>query len=481
MYRPSDLLPAVAFESTRIADRGVSSPNEVALQWALADIARVSALYGNEHRVSSVDNVSIQRLARSHANVLEPFESGDSLRMLTRMAYEQFPFQEPDWSLIGRSRALLVEGLTEVPGLRVMSGSAMKEMLGAPLDQAVGAALALWAVAQVHGGWIAPSIFDDPQLHDLMSVVPREALESRIRSLTTSITEARNRQSTRVPPQFEKYSFNFLRSTPLLQWSDGRLLAPVPRFILWSVTPASLYFVGAERYKRDFTEDLGRLVEHYVGRQLELTGAVVVSEIEYKTSDGHKKSVDYLVVWDDLVVLVEAKSTRLREEDRAGGVSLAGQLDKILGKAYEQIYRSKCEIVNRNPAFDCIPWDRPIIGLVVTAEPLYLANSRLYEPPAASWEGAPPTVVASLADLETLVVTPAGMRQHLIDVVADRERSTWYLGLTFPGDGSAIPANPIIEHAWRAYPLTESHPRENRVSIDQSADRGIPSNRREAL
>lgn len=453
-YKPTELLPAVAKQSIGLSE--VTDLKSIAARppWAYATIARESLLHGNEYRGGVVDQQALDRLAWSFNQIYEASEAGPALNMLTRIAYEQFPFQEPDWSLLGRSRALLVDGVKNVSNLEVMDGDAIVELLGAPLEQAMGATFALWTGAMLHDGWVEPGWLAQSNFRDVLEEVPRPAFDSVLERLSASMLEARAFPTPAVTSGLHRYGFNVLQAKPLIKWHDGRLLAPIPRFILWTMSPGSLYFAGLQRFGEAFTRDLGHLVENYVGRQLALTDAVVIPEITYDGPNGQAKSIDYFVVWDDLVVLVEVKSSRLRLDGRIGAVGLEEQMHAILGEAKDQIALSAELVQARHPQFAGIPADRRMMGLVVTAEPLYMANSGLYKPPPQT-RGIPvATHVASLADLEWLVVLPPGMRQHLIDVVDDDDRSRWYLGSTFKVGNSTI-RNPILDAAWSAYPFGE--------------------------
>ena len=80
------------------------------------------------------------------------------------------------------------------------------------------------------------------------------------------------------------------------------------------------------------------------------------------------------------------------------------------------------------PAFDHIPKDLPMLGLVATLDPWYMANSMAREfLPATDI----PTMVASVREVEHLV--GIGQRRSVSGVLSeimrpDDERRTWELG-----------------------------------------------------
>ncbi len=72
-----------------------------------------------------------------------------------------------------------------------------------------------------------------------------------------------------------------------------------------------------------------------------------------------------------LVVLVEVKSRRLGPAARAGDATLMNSLSETLGGARKQLTRTVSHLADNHPAFTHIPTDRPMLGLIVTAEPFY--------------------------------------------------------------------------------------------------------------
>jgi hypothetical protein len=182
-----------------------------------------------------------------------------------------------------------------------------------------------------------------------------------------------------------------------------------------------------------------------------MPGATVVPEIVYGDS---QRSVDWFVVYDDLVVLVEAKSTRLSHLARMGGNQLKEDIERCIGKAFAQVTRTDDLLSQGHSAFADIPKDRPRIAIVATLEPYWAANT----PFVGKFLPAPaiPTTVASMRAIEHLVdvVMALGSPQPLIDIIADDERRSWNLENALPSID--VPKNPILNEAWERYPFPES-------------------------
>jgi hypothetical protein len=125
-----------------------------------------------------------------------------------------------------------------------------------------------------------------------------------------------------------------------------------------------------------------------------------------------------------------------------------------LGEAFKQINRTHKAIQDGTPEFARIPKDLPVIGMVGTLDPWYIANSlaRSFLPPTDV-----PTIVASVRDIEHLVAV--GKRgtasRALAEIVREGDqRQTWELGVALrdlyePGD-----RNPLLQQAWERLPYS---------------------------
>ncbi len=190
-----------------------------------------------------------------------------------------------------------------------------------------------------------------------------------------------------------------------------------------------MYYAAVEALDAEqanaFTRDIGLVCQDYVGRQLRLIpNATVLPEIRY---DDDQLSVDWFVILDELVVLVEVKSTRMSHLSRMGGNRLKQDIHRSLGKAYKQVARTHELLADGHPAFAEIPADRPRIAIVATLEPYWVANS----PFIAEFLPEPtiPTSVSSVRALERLidVLCTVGGPEPLTTVLHDPDRRTWNL------------------------------------------------------
>jgi hypothetical protein len=195
---------------------------------------------------------------------------------------------------------------------------------------------------------------------------------------------------------------------------------------------------------------VGHLFEAYVGRLLRLVpGATVLPARTYGKSN--TETVDWLVVDDHAVVLVEVKSVRPTDAARQGTEEAAAEVSRMLGRSREQIAATAQLIRARHPVVHDIPSDRPMVGLTVTMEPFHVINSGLHR----SWlpDATVPAAVCGAAELESLVsVEGVGVGQLLLEAANDSDRRGWSVG-SLTGS-HALRRNPVLDEAWMKYPCT---------------------------
>lgn len=433
--------------------------------WALASAAKVSLASGTEHRSPGVTDRDVLEICAAFAAVRDPLggpeEVGRVHSFMTRTANEQFSYQLPPAMEIARTRALYLDSF-EAGATEVYTPSILETLLGCSLDHFIGAGFLLGAGAQENGGWFRLSFLDHAERAEIEEHVPLDVLQHVLREHFETTVDALRREATdprhALPSCLGRHEFNPLVNRPLVRWSNDSWLAPQPSLVFRRLWPDSIYYLGAAIHGQPWQRDIGVLFQNYVGRKLSLiSDANVIPEVVY---DGGNRSVDWIVVWDDLVLLVEAKSTRLTQGARAGLPALEGKLEDAVGKAFKQIETARELIQARHPAFSDIPADRPLAAIVATLDSYWMANSSLLRDRIKTPAPSVPTVVAAARELELL--TALGTTEHvstlLLDTMADPELRTWNLELVLRQRAVKIPANPILDASWEAYPWSEASP-----------------------
>lgn len=378
-FNQVELLTAVARVATNLPDSAEEEPYRHTPPWALAGIVKASICNGNRFRYKTPTDKDVRLGCAIYNNLtpeLDQPELANGFALLARMAYEQFPLQESIFEELARVE-LFFSDYSGRKKLEIVSEATLTELLGAPVRTAVAVALVLYAAVTVNAGFFNPSWLDQPNFAPVLEIVPRDEIVSVIETVFAGDIAAFKEQAAEAPPlpYLDRYLFNPLAARPLIRLADGRLLAPVPQMIGRKLSPIELYYQGIKRWDVAFAHDLGELLEDYVGRQLRtLPDVAVHSEITYLHRKVEIKSVDWIVVFDDLVLLVEAKATRVPAAARAAHVTAKETYIATLGKAFKQINRTLEAFQGGEPAFAHIPKGLPVLGMVATLDPWYMAN-----------------------------------------------------------------------------------------------------------
>lgn len=162
------------------------------------------------------------------------------------------------------------------------------------------------------------------------------------------------------------------------------------------------------------------------------------------------KSVDWIVVLPDLVLLVEVKAARPTASLKLGPQNTFGEeLGQKLGKAVGKQIPTTAELIRtRHPQFAHIPHDRPMFGIVVTMEPYHWVNAPEFR--SALPDTVVPTVVASAGELEDAVVATDPTLREAILAQLD-QTPPGGLSLRTMSRGRTV-INPILDQAWATFP-----------------------------
>jgi len=449
-FRPSLFLPALAAHTAGLDPmlNNGKPRHDGRWPWAASAIARDSVLYSNEFRHGGAPSEADFTYLYNLFNASADLEENPTLsEIVTPLVYEQFGYGESQFEELSRVWALFGDPSLGEP-------IAWEEVFGMGLAEVGRAALVLHAWVVHNRGYIDFALFDAPHMQEVLRrVAPRQELEALITHFTTTIEGARqlNAEATAVPKNRQRFAFNPFVTRPLIHLGGGGVWAPQSMLVSRAIFPPNLYYVGMKQWGVCFAENLGGRVEQYVGRQLRLiAGERVRGEITYGKGD---KSVDWIWVAPETVILIECKSARMTLGAKAADESLAALVERSLGKARRQIDRTAELIRNRHPSFADIPPDRPIVGVIATAEPFYLGNAHLLtefgEP------GDTPSLVMSLRELERFVCFEEDeATDMLLQVLSDPEKRTWSLAsvmskLRDPGK------NKILERAWEHYQFVD--------------------------
>ena len=196
-------------------------------------------------------------------------------------------------------------------------------VFGCSLTEHVGVAQLLWASALLQAGRFDTAFAATPEGQKICSSIALNAIETVVNDhFSMNVQEARAieektmaRLATKIQDRapWRRFAYNPLLGKPVVSGSDDGLLIPVPLLAWRKATPEGVYHAGREALGTGFAEETGYLFEEYIGRQLRLVEAArLVPEITYKQGRDQLHSVDWIVVFDDLVSLPRTSARTLR-------------------------------------------------------------------------------------------------------------------------------------------------------------------------
>ncbi|GGZ55153.1 hypothetical protein GCM10010387_56580 [Streptomyces inusitatus] len=435
--------------------------------WALLDAAWVSLARGRDGRPSATSpdlrQILDLFLALDDPVTREPEGMKRWEGYLQRATHHQGPWQEDAYSQLSRSIALLdpTSYPDDADPLKVILLGWDHDLLGCSLADYLGIVHLIWGCATAQPNlrrrgrfaldWFPVTDYD--QFDGLRS--PAQVKTVLNQHFVTTKNKLRAAFPADHDPLLRRYTHNPLRSRPLVGGVPGGYLVPVPAAVLGKATPLGLYYTGGDNnseWGKAFTNDFGKLFECYVGRQLNLLpDAKIHPEILVKLSKKEeKKTIDFFVVFPDLVLLVEVKSTRPGEHLRLGGQDFTTLLRGTpIKKGFDQINGSVDLLrSDKHPELADIPTDRRMIGMVVTAEPFHQINTPAHRTDLPKTKI--PVMVTSIAELEQAVTITGTSLAKLLCAAVDAGAAD--LRQLFP-QYEFLEHNAVLEEGWSAIPF----------------------------
>lgn len=369
------LLSAIGDQSARLKQfEGWDPKWATVAPWSLSAIAREAIMSSNTSREKPLDNRRFVRLLNLFRQVdVIPYGGLNTIPFIMSLNYAQFPYQLSAKEEIARLMLVLLETEIDKPS---KSADEMAELLMAPLEDVAFATFILWALARTNNGMVHPDKIRNLYRESGDKLPPIDSVLGTLLRLTTTVKSAREdgMRATQMKGGLQQYGYNPLTSTPFVSMGNGWLCAPQSQFVLRTCSLESIYYAGQKKWlDGSFSTELGHRVEAYIGDQLRHTGLLDVRP-EFTTGIG-TKSIDWVVVTPAAVILIESKGARIPIEVRAGMDVAAQLITDRLTIAYKQLNRTAAGVKTAAAMFDHIPNDRPIIGIIVTAEPVYMGNA----------------------------------------------------------------------------------------------------------
>lgn len=461
-YAPSQLIPAAAAHAARHIDPFVVGNardwKKGFPPWFYPALIRESVVYGNEYRsrpVMDKDMIDLRNIFMDSPVGIEGSPGEPVIaRFIQGISYEQFPYQTSVKEELARTyllfaHDLFVDGASSFPG-----PDDWVPVLGGTISEALSASFLFTVGAHKNGGMVDPAWLDTIWDERMEEAVPRSVAAAVLELLTATVDEAKRDAQTviRDPFAYPRYAYNPLVKTPIISLGDGPRYAPQPQLIQKAMTAENLYYRGIRVWERmQFGKAVGLRVEEYVGRQLMHTGQLDVRpEFRWtKNKVGGIDSSDWFVVTPSATILIECKSARTNPAQRSGTTPGIEATARTLERAFKQLNENATQLLGANPDFAHLPTDRQLVGLIVTAEPFYVANSP--DVRALLPDPVIPIMTISLRDLEVLAVLPPDLLGEALTSIVTRDGETYMLPVVLPKvlpTGYDIPENQMLAQAF---------------------------------
>lgn len=482
-HAPSDLLPFAAAHAAKHLDTITGGRKDTWSSqyppWFYSAIARESIVYGNEHRSKVTTEDDIRRLRNLFMETptgIENIQDGRIIDLFFQGAsYEQLPYQTSVKSELARSFLLFSDEMLDGDQCSFPGPQDWVSVLGGTINQALTATFIFAIGANKNRGTVNPAWFDMDWYKQVEPILPRNVALAILDKLSSTIESARMDAKSVIPHPWDylRYAYNPLVKSPILKIGSGTRFAPQLFFVLTSMTAENLYYRGIQSWDRhQFGRAVGLRVQDYVGRQLRHTGQLHV-EPEFRWTRhklGGVDSSDWFIVTPHATILIECKSARANPLQRSGTPKGLQATAKTLKRAHDQISANARELLSKNPNFAHLPTDRKIIGLIVTAEPFHVANSRELRKMLPVAEV--PILTISLRELEDLAVLPPTILGEVLCSIVDSEEESWIVRQALPKvlpEGFELPANKLIEQGFEKAILPRLRETQGAPEIGMSA------------
>jgi Holliday junction resolvase-like predicted endonuclease len=154
----------------------------------------------------------------------------------------------------------------------------------------------------------------------------------------------------------EKYQkideFNICKAYPFLKVSGNKYFLPSFHMLLEAMYETPYYWmIDDENYNREFSKNRGAFAEDFCEKVI---GKVFGEENVYKNIEIYKGKkrlgeIDILVVWGEIILIVEIKSKRLSLKAKQGDVEyIENDFNLSVRKAYEQLVKCSSILIHDN-------------------------------------------------------------------------------------------------------------------------------------
>jgi len=332
------------------------------VQWEFEILAREIVMNGDKYGkrvLSSWNDVSreINAIKAIENECWKGREDGDVLYELVRIAHRQFPWQR------GMNRPHIARYA------RLYEHAGLDEMVRA--EYGMSHAEMLQLSVSLSGHFLDRWSMNLPVRNEL-NTVPPDVCDAFVRKFSLSLPELRDEYLKNASYGINwAYSFNPLRSKPLIRLSDNLAICPIPMFLLRRAT-TEMYF-DLVKDQVGFAKNFGPAVQELVGeiasRSNQSGRFTIIPETRYGSANAPKDTVDWIIEDETATLFVECKGARARYQgisDLTDRRFIDGEFERV--RAFTlQLYKTLNDALQgKYPNWK--PRNAPIYPLIVTLE-----------------------------------------------------------------------------------------------------------------
>lgn len=315
--------------------------------WDIQDMAYLSVKHSNDYRngnLSSQEVGTIVNLYRGYENehskskFLKDADLSEVFKFMMGMTYEQFKYQNLAWTIQNFCRNYhILLGSPNINREKIIDiNQITDELFGLSVDELLAVEMMiLWLCSQNPDPLTAPEkLYHRTET----SVITKETLEKVVGYYSIAYEDVRNSQIGK----------QIFYSKPFVITKKNKEIIMVSFYLLVMTFADGLYWLVRDYYRNNnlgqqFINAFGEMFEDYFE---ELASIYLDEKQWFKIPEQKKKSADYLVEFDDVILLFELKSGLL-------GIGAKQQVPDIqqidtfykrnILEAYEQLKNSEEE------------------------------------------------------------------------------------------------------------------------------------------
>lgn len=334
-YRLHSALADIGVVSHKIFRRDPTIQNifpTVVNEWQLAFIAKALILNSNDHRAKNFQDKGMFDTANIYNNLWDPavdVSETEELEvrqqalngLLLRIGNQQFPFQIGVRHLIPRCLYLFDEIPKSLKTPKLDISAEINKIYGMTVKEILIVGFSIFAKSDE--GYFNPEHLTGTDSEDLKKWLTTERVDKLVSIATIDYYALRELfKKYDTEKGLEQFSFNPLRTYPLVKTQIAGIVIPIPRFVMERFT-SGIYFTLMDAFKASgkenmFLEFFGKeLFEKYVGILLKQKYGPNQLLEEWVYGKTKSKTPDWIIIEGDSAILIECKTSGISLEAKS--------------------------------------------------------------------------------------------------------------------------------------------------------------------